>query len=146
MKALLFAVLSIMLPVYALAGEKGLVHKQSKYLVAETITRLEAVLRSKGVIIFARIDHSGEAGKVGLTMRPTQLLIFGNPKAGTPLMNASPSVAIDLPLKALAWEDSEGKVWLTYNSPEHLKQRHDLPEELMKHIAAIGALTDEALQ
>lgn len=146
MRTLLFAMLLIMLPVHALAGEKGLVTKPSKYSVSETINRLETVLKSKGLIIFAHIDHSGEAEKVGLAMRPTQLLIFGNPKAGTPLMKASPSIAIDLPLKALAWEDAEGKVWLSYNSPEYLQQRHNLPEELLKNIAAIGPLTDEALK
>jgi uncharacterized protein (DUF302 family) len=90
--------------------------------------------------VFALIDHSGEAEKVGLKMRPTKLLIFGNPKAGTPLMLASPSSALDLPLKILIWEDGEGKVWLSYNSPEYLKERHGLPQELMQNVAIIETL------
>ncbi len=128
------------------ASDKGIITKPSKYSVPETLDRLEAVLRSKGVTVFIRIDHSGEAEKVGLKMLPTQLVIFGNPRAGTALMNSSPSVAIDLPLKALAWEDGDGKVWLSYNSPDYMKQRHDLKEEFMKNIAVIGVLVDEALK
>jgi uncharacterized protein (DUF302 family) len=96
--------------------------------------------------VFARIDHSGEAEKVGLKMRPTQLLIFGSPKAGTPVMIAAPSVAIDLPLKALAWEDAQGQVWLSYNSPDYLKQRHAIPDELVKNIAGVGALLEKAVE
>ena len=87
-----------------------------------------------------RVDHSGEAAKVGLKMRPTQLIIFGSPKAGTPPMVASPTLAIDLPLKALVWEDADGKVWVSYNSPEFLKRRHDIPDELVKNVAVIGPL------
>jgi len=97
-------------------------------------------------MVFARIDFSGDAEKFGLTMRPTQLLIFGNPKAGTPLMIAAPTIAIDLPLKALAWEDSNGKVWLSYNKPEYLKERHDFPEELLKNIQGIGSLIEKAAE
>lgn len=128
------------------AATDGIVSKSSKYSVPETLNRLEAVVKSKGIIVFARIDHSGEAEKAGLKMRPTQLLIFGNPKTGTPLMNSTPLVAIDLPLKALAWEDEKGKVWLSYNSPVYLKQRHGLKEEFMKNIAAIGNLVDQTLE
>jgi uncharacterized protein (DUF302 family) len=123
----------------------GFLSKPSKYSVTETIQRLSAILKSKGVAIFAVIDHSGEAEKAGLKMRPTQLLIFGNPKAGTPLMIAAPTTAIDLPLKALAWEDAEGKVWLSYNSPDYLQQRHGFPPELLKNIAAVKPLFDQAL-
>jgi uncharacterized protein (DUF302 family) len=94
--------------------------------------------------VFALIDHSGEAERVGLKMRPTKLLIFGNPKAGTPLMLASPSSAIDLPLKILIWEDNQGKVWLSYNSPEYLKERHGLPQELMQNIAIVETLATKA--
>ena len=94
--------------------------------------------------MFSLIDHSGEAEKVGLKMRPTKLLIFGNPKAGTPLMLASPSSAIDLPLKILIWEDNQGKVWLSYSSPEYLKERHGLPQELMQNIAIIEMLAAKA--
>jgi len=99
----------------------------------------------KGVAIFALIDHSGEAEKAGLKMRPTQLLIFGNPKGGTPLMLAAPSTAIDLPLKALVWEDADGKVWLSYNSPDYLQQRHGFPADLEKNIAAIEPLLAQAV-
>jgi uncharacterized protein (DUF302 family) len=115
--------------------DNGLIHLSSSYSVAETIQRLEASLHAHGLTIFFRVDHSGEAEKVGLSMPPTQLLIFGSPKGGTPLMLASPTVAIDLPLKALVWQDAGGKVWLSYNSPEYLQQRHNLPAELLKNIA-----------
>ena len=100
-------------------NDNGLVHLSSPYSVAETSTRLKSMLQAKGIQIFCLIDHSGEAEKVGLQMRPTQLLIFGNPRGGTPLMLAAPTVAIDLPLKALVWEDAAGKVWITYNSPAY---------------------------
>jgi uncharacterized protein (DUF302 family) len=119
---------------------------RSKYSVPETMDRLEKIAKSKGLTIFARIDHSGEAEKAGLKMRPTQLLILGNPKAGTPLMNASPSIAIDLPLKALAWQDADGKVWLGYNNPDFLKQRHNLPDDMVKVLGAIGGLVDAAVE
>ena len=124
----------------------GLLHVASPYSVPETLNRLESVLQSHGLTVFARVNHSGEAQKVGLTMRPTQLLIFGSPKAGTPLMVARPSIAIDLPLKALAWEDADGKVWLSYNSPQYLKERHGLPEDLLKNIAGIGPLIHQAVE
>ena len=124
----------------------GLVHVASPHSVPETLNKLESVLQSHGLTVFARVNHSGEAQKVGLTMRPTQLLIFGSPKAGTPLMVARPSIAIDLPLKALAWEDADGKVWLSYNSPQYLKERHGLPEDLWKNIAGIGPLIHQAVE
>jgi uncharacterized protein (DUF302 family) len=125
--------------------DNGLVHLRSPYSVPETIKRLESILAAKNLTVFARVDHSGEAEKVGLTMRPTRLIIFGSPKAGTPLMVASPTLAIDLPLKALVWEDAEGKVWLSYNSPDYLKRRHDIPDELMTNIAIVGALLEKAV-
>src|SRR5208283_2789923 len=103
-------------------------------------------LEARGLAVFGRVDHSGEAERVGLKMRPTRLIIFGSPKAGTPLMVASPTLAIDLPLKALIWEDAEGKVWLSYNSPEYLQQRHDVPGELVKNITGIGALLQKAVE
>src|SRR5437870_8628035 len=127
-------------------ADNGLVHVPSKYTVPETLQRLESVVTSHGLTVFARIDFSGDAAKVGLQMRPTQLLIFGNPKAGTPLMIASPSIAIDLPLKALAWQDATGRVWLSYSTPEYLKERHGLPDELVKNISAIGGLVEKALE
>ena len=123
----------------------GFTSKLSPHSVPETIQRLSALLKSKGVAIFALIDHSGEAEKAGLKMRPTQLLIFGNPKGGTPLMLAAPSTAIDLPLKALVWEDADGKVWLSYNSPDYLLQRHGFPADLEKNIAAIEPLFAQAV-
>jgi uncharacterized protein (DUF302 family) len=126
--------------------ENGIVNVSSKYSVPETLERLQLVVKSRGLMVFARIDFSSDAAKAGLRMRPTQLLIFGNPKAGTPLMVASPSIALDLPLKALAWEDGDGKVWLSYNQPEYLKQRHGLPDELMKNISGIGALVQNAVE
>lgn len=124
---------------------QGFISKPSPHPVPETIQRLSALLKSKGVAIFALIDHSGEAEKVGLKMRPTQLLIFGNPKGGTPLMLAAPSTAIDLPLKALVWEDADGKVWLSYNSPDYLQQRHGFPTDLGRNIAAIEPLLAQAV-
>jgi len=125
--------------------ENGMTHLSSAYSVPETLKRLESVLQAQGIMIFARIDHSGEAERAGLKMHPTQLLIFGSPKSGTPLMIASLTLAIDLPLKALAWEDAEGKVWLSYNSPDYLKQRHMIPDELVKNISGVAALLKKAV-
>jgi len=124
----------------------GLLQLASKYSVDETVQRLESVLAERGIRVFAFIDHSGEAEKVGMKMRPTKLVIFGNPKGGTPVMVAAPSVAIDLPLKALVAEDAAGKVWVSYNSPEYLQQRHGVPEELIKNIAVVGALVAKAVE
>jgi uncharacterized protein (DUF302 family) len=126
--------------------DNGLIHNRSPYSVPETLKRFESVLQAKNLTVFVLVDHSGEAEKAGLKMRPTQLLIFGSPQAGTPLMVASPSLAIDLPLKALAWQDADGQVWLSYNSPEYLKQRHKVPEELVKNIAGVGALLEKAVE
>jgi len=128
----------------ATAANSGIVNKPSKHSVEQTIEALSNILKSKGVAVFALIDHSGEAEKVGLKMRHTKLLIFGNPKAGTPLMLASPSSAIDLPLKLLVWEDLQGKVWVSYNSPEYLRERHGLPQELMHNIAVVEGLATKA--
>src|SRR5271167_2863083 len=100
--------------------ENGIVTLASLHSVDQTVQKLEEILQAKGVKLFALIDHSGEAAKAGMPMRPTKLLIFGNPKAGTPLMIASPSIAIDLPMKALVWEDADGKVWISYNAPAWL--------------------------
>jgi uncharacterized protein (DUF302 family) len=124
--------------------EEGIVKILSRHAVDETVDKLKAILQSKGVTLFALIDHSGEAEKVGMKMPPTKLLIFGNPKGGTPLMLASPSVAIDLPLKVLVAEDSQGKAWISYNSPEYLKERHGLPQNLLANIAAVETLADAA--
>jgi len=131
--------------VIAQAGET-VVTKPSHYSVPETIDRIEKAVTAKGMRIFARIDHGGEAKKVGLEMKPTELLIFGNPKGGTPLMVAKPTAAIDLPMKALAWEDKDGKVWLTYNSPELLHERHGVPAELTSRLNPVGALLEQAVE
>jgi uncharacterized protein (DUF302 family) len=126
--------------------DNGMVHLSSPYPVPETIQRLDAILQTRGLAVFARIDHSGEAEKVGMKMHPTQLIIFGSPRGGTPLMVASPTLAIDLPLKALVWEDAGGKVWVSYNTAEYLKQRHNIPDELVKNIAVIGPLLQTVVQ
>jgi uncharacterized protein (DUF302 family) len=126
--------------------DRGMIDVPSPYSVPETLARLESILEERGVSVFARVDHSGEAEKAGLKMRPTQLLIFGSPKAGTPLMVATPRAAIDLPLKALAWEDESGKVWLSYNAPEYLQQRHGFPVDLLKNIAGASALIQKAVE
>jgi uncharacterized protein (DUF302 family) len=126
--------------------DTGIVDVRSRYSVSETLARLQGILKEKGITVFALIDHSGEAEKAGLAMRPTQLLIFGSPKGGTPLMIAAPRLAIDLPLKALAWQDEQGRVWLSYNSPEYLQQRHGFPAELMKNIAGTGGLIQKAVE
>ena len=124
----------------------GIVDLPSPYSVPETLSRLQSILKQNGVTVFALVDHSGEAAKVGLEMRPTQLLIFGNPKGGTPLMVAAPSSAIDLPLQALAWQDAQGKVWLSYNAPEYLQQRHGIPADLVKNIAGPAVLLKKAVE
>ncbi len=129
-----------------LPESKGIVDKLSNHSVDQTVDRLKNILQSKGVTLFALIDHSGEAKKVGMEMRPTKLLIFGSPRSGTPLMLAAPSVAIDLPLKVLVWEDTTGKVWISYNSPEYLKERHGLPQELLANIAVVEALAAKAAE
>ena len=124
----------------------GIIDIPSPYSVPETIARLQAILKEKGVTVFALVDHSGEAAKAGLEMRPTQLLIFGSPKAGTPVMVAAPSTAIDLPLKALAWQDAQGKVWLSYNDSEYHQQRHGIPANLLQNLAAPAALLRKAVE
>jgi uncharacterized protein (DUF302 family)/uncharacterized membrane protein YidH (DUF202 family) len=130
----------------ATATNKGIIDKPSNHPVDETVDRLKNILQSKGVTLFAMVDHSGEGEKVGLKMCPTKLLIFGSPNAGTPLMLAAPSVAIDLPLKILIWEDREGKVWVSYNSPEYLKERHSLPQQLLQNIAVVETLAAKAAE
>ena len=118
----------------------GIVTVPSLHSVNQTIQKLETILAAKGVTLFALIDHGGEAEKVGLRMHPTKLLIFGNPKAGTPVMIASPGIAIDLPLKILVWEDSGGKVWVSYNATAYLQTRHAVPLELVQNIGVVEAL------
>ena len=128
----------------AVQKEEGIVKIASHHSVDQTVDKLKTILQSKGVMLFAVVDHSGEAEKVGLKMPPTKLLIFGNPRGGTPLMLAAPSVAIDLPLKILIEEDSQGKVWISHNSPEYLKERHDLPQNLLPNIEVVKTLAAAA--
>jgi uncharacterized protein (DUF302 family) len=127
-------------------SENGIVDILSNHSVDHTIDTLTSILQLKKITLFILIDHSGEAAKVGLEMRPTKLLIFGNPRAGTPPMLATPSIALDLPLKILVWEDSEGKVWLSYNSPDYLKERHGLPQDLVQNISAVKELVTNAAE
>lgn len=124
----------------------GLISLPSNHSVDETLRRLQGLLAEKNVKIFALIDHSGEAGKAGLKMPNTKLLIFGNPTAGTPLMQATPTIAIDLPLKALVWEDEQGRAWLTYNDPEYLRDRHGFPVELLGNLSGPIALLQKAVE
>jgi uncharacterized protein (DUF302 family) len=126
--------------------DDGLITLSGRQSVDQTVQKLEAILETKGVKLFALIDHSGEAEKAGMKMRPTKLLIFGSPKGGTPLMIASPTVAIDLPLKILVWEDADGKVQISYNSPAYLQERHDLPPELVSNIAAVEVLAKQVAE
>jgi uncharacterized protein (DUF302 family)/uncharacterized membrane protein YidH (DUF202 family) len=123
---------------------KGIIDMPSNHSVDETLEKLKGILAAKGVTLFAMVDHSGEAETVGLKMPPTKLLIFGSPKAGTPLMLAAPSIAIDLPLKILIWEDSKGKTWVSYNSAAYLQERHGVPQELLQNIAVVEGLAAKA--
>jgi len=125
-------------------SDSGIINERSQYSVEQTVERLTALLHAKGITLFALVDHSGEAAKIGMTMPPTKLLIVGNPKAGTPLMLAAPSVAIDLPLKILVWEDPQGRAWLSYNSSTYLKERHGLPQALLPNIAVVETLARAA--
>ena len=122
---------------------QGIIDKPSNHSVEQTVDKAKNILQSKGITLFALIDHSGEASKVGMKMPPTKLLLFGNPKAGTPLMLAAPSSAIDLPLKLLIWEDAQGKVWVSHNSPAYLQERHHLPASLLQNIAVVETLATE---
>ena len=126
------------------APNKGIIDKPSNHSVDQTVEKLKNILQAKGIALFVLVDHSGEAEKVGMKMPPTKLLIFGSPKAGTPLMLAAPSVAIDLPLKILVWQDPQGKTWLSYNSPDYLRDRHNLPQDLVQNIAVVDALATRA--
>jgi len=124
----------------------GIIDKLSNHSVDSTVDKLKTILQNKGVTLFALVDHSGEAAKIGMQMRPTKLLIFGSPKAGTPLMLAAPSIAIDLPLKILVWEDVSGKTWVSYNAPAYLQQRHGFPPEVLQNIAVVETLAAKAAE
>jgi uncharacterized protein (DUF302 family) len=121
-------------------GDKGYVEIASRRSVADTFARLDEVVQTRGMTVFARIDFSGDAERAGLQMPPARLLLFGNPKAGTPLMLAAPTSALDLPLKILVRQDTQGKVWISYNTPGYLQQRHRIPADLLKNIAGVAAL------
>jgi uncharacterized protein (DUF302 family) len=127
-----------------MSNNSGIVQISSSHSVDETVQKLKDILQAKGVMLFAVVDHSGEAAKAGMKMPNTKLLIFGSPKAGTPVMLAAPSIAIDLPLKILVAEDDAGKVWISYNSSQFLAERHGVPAELMKNLAVIEALANSA--
>ena len=126
------------------ATANGIVSKVSIHSFEQTVERIKTILQSKGATLFAVVDHSAEAEKVGMKMPPTKLLIFGSPKAGTPLMLAAPSVAIDLPLKILVSQDGQGKVWISYNSPDYLQMRHAFPGNLIPNIAMVEGLAQQA--
>ncbi|HEX8997809.1 MAG TPA: DUF302 domain-containing protein [Ktedonobacterales bacterium] len=131
---------------FGVTAPEGIVSKPSAYNITQTVSRLEQTLTSKGLTLFDMIDHSGEAERVGLTMQAAKLLIFGNPTAGTPLMVASPLMALDLPLKALVWQDAHGEVWVSYLSPAWLAQRHGIPPELAANIAGMEPLIAAAIR
>jgi uncharacterized protein (DUF302 family) len=124
----------------------GIITIQSQHSVAVTVQRLDALLKERGIIVFAHIDFSADAARAGLTMRPEQLLIFGNPKGGTPLMQAAPSAGLDLPFKALVWEDSDGHAWIAYNDPQYLLQRHALPPALIANLSGLPPILERAAQ
>jgi uncharacterized protein (DUF302 family) len=126
------------------AGDNGIVDVESRHSVDETVLRLKEILAAKGVTLFALVDHSGEAERVGMKMPATKLLIFGSPKAGTPVMLAAPSIAIDLPLKILVWENEQGKVRISYNSPAYLGRRHNVPDDLLANLSVAAALAAKA--
>ena len=129
-----------------LTTSKGMIDLASNHSVEKTVENLKNVLKAKGITLFALIDHSGEAEKAGMKIPATKLLIFGSPKAGTPLMVAAPRSAIDLPLKILVWEDTNGKTWVSYNSPAYLQERHGLPQELIQNISVVETLVKNSTQ
>jgi uncharacterized protein (DUF302 family) len=126
--------------------DKGIIDRASNHSVDETVDRLKGIVQSRGLTLFALVDHSGEAEKVGMKMPPTKLVIFGSAKAGTPLMLAAPSVAIDLPLKILVWQDADGKAWVSYNNPTYLQERHRFPTDLLQNISAVETLANAAAE
>lgn len=147
--ALTVFLLSTTVATNAQAHDDGLVVKASPHGVTATLDRLEAIMKKKGLTIFARVDHAAGARKVGMDMAPTQLLIFGNPKMGTPLMQSNRRMGIDLPLKALAWQDDTGQVWLAYNKPAYLAARHGIEDRdkvFAKMTGALDKLTDAAIK
>jgi len=127
-------------------NDSGIVSRLSSHSVDETVAKLRTLLEQRKITLFAVVDHSGEAAKLGMSMPPTKLLIFGNPKAGTPVMLANPGSAIDLPLKLLVREDADGKTWISHNDPKYLQDRHHLPAELVQNLGVAGVLAEQAAQ
>ncbi len=147
MRTIFIAAVAAVLISSAALAHSGLIVKPSVHGVTETLDRLEAVLKKKGVTVFARVDHAAGAKKAGLALAPTQVLIFGNPKLGTPLIQSNRAIGIDLPLKVLAWKDDNGKVWLAYNDPAYLAKRHAIADRgpvFAKMAKILGKLTDIA--
>ncbi|UVW30050.1 DUF302 domain-containing protein [Massilia sp. H6] len=144
MKKILFALLLLTSNATVLGADNGVISTASRFSTGDTVARLEAALKAKGMTVFAKIDHAQQARKAGLTMRPAQLLVFGNPVSGTPIMQAAPQAGIDLPLKALVWEDAAGKVWVSYNDPAWLQERFGLSDELVKPLAGVRTLMESA--
>jgi uncharacterized protein (DUF302 family) len=140
------ALVLFLVPLQVFAADDGVTRRESRYSVPQTLDRLESILKERGITVFARIDHAGEAKKIGLELPPTQLLIFGNPRAGTPLMAAHPTMAIDLPMKALAWQDAAGKVWIGFNSVDYMRKRYGLTDDQTKSLAVVGVLIDATLK
>lgn len=126
------------------SNDSGIISFPTSHSVDETVAKLRSLLQERGITLFAVVDHSGEAARVGMKMRPTRLLIFGNPKVGTPVMLAAPSSAIDLPLKLLVWEDGDGRTWISCNDPKYLMERHHIPPELIGNLEAAVVLAEQA--
>lgn len=129
-----------------LLSVEGIVNRPGPFSVAETLERLRQAMHSRNLTLFAQIDHRGEARQVGLTMQEAHVLVFGNPKAGTPLMIASPLLALDLPLKVLVWQSDDGRVWVSSTSAAYLQARYSIPQALIGNIAGVDALIEQALQ
>ena len=147
MKKAILAALLIVLIAIPVAAADGVINVASAFNVKETADRMESILNEKGMTIFKRIKHSEAAGKVGIELRETELIIFGNPKVGSPLMKCQQSVAIDLPQKALIWEDDKAKVWISYNDPRYLEKRHNISgceEVILKIEKALAGITKSA--
>jgi len=149
MRSVLPLLIALVVAQPALAEKSAMITKPSKHTVTVTLDRLEAGLKEKGIGIVARVDHAAAAGKAGMTLRPTQVLIFGNPKLGTPLMQSNPQIGLDLPLKVLAWEDEAGKVWVGYTAPADLVARYRIgnrAEVVQKMTGVLDQLTTQATQ
>lgn len=140
------ALILLLVPFQVFAADDGVERRESRYSVPQTLDRLESLLKDRGITVFARIDHAGEAAKAGLELAPTQLLVFGNPRAGTPLMAAHPIIAIDLPMKALAWQDAAGKVWIGFINADYMQKRYGLSDAETKSLAVVSALVETALK